>query len=115
MKKYLFIFLVLVAAVLAVSCGSPKNTAKSAVEKNGVIILVDKGSSRTVDLIIDKGSYEVKTVNENDIKKNLKKAADAMIYVTPSRHDICVRYKNKTIYEDRIHVRGDDTKMIRLK
>ena len=44
----------------------------------------------------------------------MKQAAENMIYVSPGRHDVLVRSRGKVLYEQRISVRVDETKLIKL-
>ena len=36
------------------------------------------------------------------------------VYVSPGRHDVLVRSRGKVLYEQRISVRVDETKLIKL-
>ena len=58
----------------------------------------------------------IKAHTPESLKKGsgMKQAAENMIYVSPGRHDVLVRSRGKVLYEQRISVRVDETKLIKL-
>ena len=61
-----------------------------------------------------KVKYHIKTVREQDLnrKRNLKRAADNMIYVSPGSHKVMVRKNGRIVYDERVRVGSDETKLI---
>ena len=115
MKKLLPIILVAVVAMMATSCLTLLAAALATAEEDGVIVFVDS-SRHSIEVNVDGSHYDVETVRERDLnrKQNLKHAADNMIYVSPGYHDVHVRYFGKTIYNESVRVRPDETKIIYL-
>ena len=67
-------------------------------------------------IVSDDKHYDVETVRDRDLdrRRNLKHAADNMIYVSPGYHDVHVRYHGMTVFKESVHVRPDETKIIYL-
>ncbi|MBO4842716.1 MAG: hypothetical protein J5478_05020 [Bacteroidales bacterium] len=114
-KTLLTCFLIAVVALMATSCSTYKSASKYTPEEDAVLIFVDS-HEYDIDVTVDRDRYHVKTVKEKDLnhKRNLKRAAENMIYVSPGRHDVLVRSRGKVLYEQRISVRVDETKLIKL-
>ena len=72
-----------------------------------------RGTKTTKD---DKNQHHIKTVKEKDLdrKRNLKHAADNMIYVTPGSHQVTIRRNGRILYDERIRLSADETKLIYL-
>ena len=115
MKKLLPILLVAVVALMATSCMTFLAAALSTVEEDGVIVFVDR-TRYTVDVRVDDQRYEVQTVRERELdrRRNLKRAADNMIYVSPGYHQVQVRDHGRTVFNESVRVRPDETKIIYL-
>ena len=115
MKKVLPILLVAVVALMATSCLTLLAAALATEAEDGVIVFVDS-SRHSIDVRIDDNHYDVETVRERDLdrRQSLKRAADNMIYVSPGYHDVYVRFHGKTIYNESVYVRSDETKIIYL-
>ena len=96
MKKVLPILLVAVVALMATSCMTLLAAALATVEEDGVIVFVDR-TRYTVDR-----------------RRNLKRAADNMIYVSPGYHQVHVRDHGRTVFNESVRVRSDETKIIYL-
>ena len=114
-KRLLTCFLIAAVALMATSCFTYKSASKYTPEEDAVLVFVDS-HEYDIDVTVDRDRYHVKTVKEKDLnhKRNLKKAAENMIYVSPGRHDVLVRSRGKVLYEQRISVRVDETKLIKL-
>ena len=115
MRKVLPVLLVAVVALMATSCLTLLAAALATEEEDGVIVFVDS-SRHSIDVRVDDRHYDVETVRERDLdrRRNLKRAADNMIYVSPGYHNVYVRYYGKTIYSESVRVRPDETKIIYL-
>lgn len=115
MKKLLPVLLVAVVALMATSCLTLLAAALATEEEDGVIVFVDS-SRHSIDVKIDDMHYDVQTVRERDLdrRRNLKRAADNMIYVSPGYHNVHVRQYGRTIYNESVRVRPDETKIIYL-
>ena len=115
MKKLLPILLVAVVALMATSCITLLAAALSTFEEDGVIVFVDR-TRYTVDVRVDDQRYEVQTVRERELdrRRNLKRAADNMIYVSPGYHQVHVRDHGRTVFNESVRVRPDETKIIYL-
>ena len=115
MKKLLPILLVAVVALMATSCITLLAAALATVEEDGVIVFVDS-SRHSIDVKVDEQHYDVETVRERDLdrKRNLKRAAENMIYVSPGYHQVHVRYYGRTVFHESVRVRSDETKIIYL-
>ena len=114
-NRLLTFFLIAAVALMATSCFTYKSVPKYTPEEDAVLVFVDS-HEYDIDVTVDRDRYHVKTVKEKDLnrKRNLKQAAENMIYVTPGRHDVLVRSRGKVLYEERISVRVDETKLIKL-
>ena len=64
----------------------------------------------------NKNQHHIKTVKEKDLdrKRNLKHAADNMIYVTPGSHQVTIKRNGRIVYDERIRLSADETKLIYL-
>ncbi len=115
MKKVLPILLTAVIALMATSCMTLLAAALATVEEDGVLVFVDS-SRHSIDVRVDGKRYDVETVKERqlDRRRNLKHAADNMIYVSPGYHDVVVRYYGRTIFNESVRVGADETKIIYL-
>ena len=120
MKKA-FRFLLLVAVVLLTAgCFSSRkgssSTTPTVTQAPDAALLFVANSSYKIDVTVDRNQYHVKTVKSQDLdrKRNLKQAADNMIYVSPGSHQVTIRERGKIVYDQRVHVRSDETKMIKL-
>ena len=115
MRKVLPVLLVAVVALMATSCLTLLAAALATEEEDGVIVFVDS-SRHSIDVRVDDRHYDVETVRERDLdrRQSLKRAADNMIYVSPGYHNVYVRYYGKTIYNESVRVRSDETKIIYL-
>ena len=115
MKKLLPILLVAVVALMATSCITLLAAALATEEEDGVIVFVDS-SRHSIDVRVDERHYDVETVRERDLDRrhNLKRAADNMIYVSPGYHQVHVRDHGRTVFNESVRVRSDETKIIYL-
>ena len=115
MKKAFRFLLLAAVLLLTASCGSILEAVLETEEQDAAIVCVDN-SSYNIDVTIDQSRYHIKTVKTQDLdrKRNLKHAADNMIYVTPGSHHIIIRARGRTVYDERIRVRADETKLIYL-
>jgi hypothetical protein len=115
MKKLLPILLVAVVALMATSCLTLLAAALATEEEDGVIVFVDS-SRHSIDVRVDERHYDVETVRERDLDRrhNLKRAADNMIYVSPGYHHVNVRHYGRTVFNESVRVRSDETKIIYL-
>ena len=115
MKKLLPILLVAVVAMMATSCLTLLAAALATEEEDGVLVFVDD-SRHSIDVRVDGRHYDVETVRERNLdrRQSLKHAADNMIYVSPGYHDVHVRYHGRTVYNESVRVRSDETKIIYL-
>ena len=115
MKKFLPVLLVAVVALMATSCMTLLAAALATVEEDAVFVFVDS-SRHSIDVRVDDKHYDVETVRDRDLdrRRNLKHAADNMIYVSPGYHDVHVRYHGATVFKESVHVRPDETKIIYL-
>ena len=93
------------------SSSSSINTTQQA--PDAAIICV-ASSSYNIDVTIDGNQYHVKTVKSQDLERNLKHAADNMIYVSPGNHKVTIRSRGKIVYDKRIRFRSDETMKINL-
>lgn len=115
MKKILPILLVAVVALMATSCMTLLAAALATVEEDGVIVFVDS-SRHSIDVKVDERHYDVETVRERDLdrRRNLKRAAENMIYASPGYHQVHVRYYGRTVFRESVRVRPDETTIIYL-
>lgn len=115
MKKVLPVLLVAVVALMATSCLTLLAAALATEEEDGVLVFVDS-SRHSIEVRVDGTRYNVETVRERNLdrRRNLKHAADNMIYVSPGYHDVYVRYHGRTVFDESVRVRADETKIIYL-
>ena len=114
-KRILTIILLAFVGLMSTGCITLLAAALATEEEDAALVFVDD-SVYSIDVIIDGQRHYVKTVKERDLnrKRNLKHAADNMIYVSPGRHDIIVKSHGSILYDERINLRSDETKLIYL-
>ena len=115
MKKVLPFLLAVVVGLMATSCFTILDAVMNTEEEDAVIVCV-ASSSYAIDVTVDKNQYHIKTVKENDLnrKRNLKHAADNMIYLSPGSHKVVIKKSGKTIYDEKVYLSSDETKLIHL-
>ncbi len=109
------VLILLSAVLLLAGCGTGSHTVVSGkADEAGLVFFADR--IQTIDVTIDKQTYRVNTVKNNDFKKkrNIKKTSDNLIIVKPGRHDVKVRRRGRTILTQKIFVSAGDTKVINL-
>ena len=115
MKKAYRLLLLAAVAFLATGCFSIMEAVLETEEQDAAIICVDD-TSYNITVTVDRNQHHIKTVKIRDLdrKRNLKRAAENMIYVSPGSHQVTVRRNGRVIYDERIRVSGDETKLIYL-
>ena len=115
MKKAFRFLLLAVVVLLAANCSSFRKAAPAKKAPEAAILCV-ANSAYKIEVTVDRNLYEIKTVKSKDLdrNRNLKHAADNMIYLTPGTHQVTIRSRGKIVYDQRLHVRPDETKIINL-
>ena len=115
MKKALPFILIAAVALLVTSCFTILDAVLQTEEVDAAIVCI-ASSSYSIDVTVDSNQYHVKTVKQQDLdrKRNLKHLSDNMVYASPGYHNITVRKNGRRVYDERVYLSSDETKLIHL-